>query len=429
MKVMGKRLSLAAALLAGLLCSAIALAAMEQHNHGGGDNGAPPCGGVAELPQLRCAEAPGVTMDESGRLWIVWAYAGHLYVQHSQERGGSFSPAVTVNRLPEAISARGENRPKIAVNMVGKQRHVFVSWTTPLAKRFTGHIRFSRSLDGGEHFAEPLTVNDNLDITGHRFDALGVNAEGDIYLAWLDKRDRLKAEQGGGTYRGAALYMARSEDGGKSFLPNQKVLDHSCECCRVAIGFTPQQLPVVMWRHIYGDNIRDHALVTFRDKATPGQPRRVSFDEWQIDACPHHGPALAVSDSGVYHLTWFNNAPQRHGLFYANSRDGGERLSTPMGFGDYERGAAHPSVLALGQQVYLLWKEFDGTLTTVRLLRSADGGGSWSGAEVVAQSSGESDYPFLLSDGVAPFLSWHTRQEGYRLIPLSPLKDDAHVGH
>lgn len=419
---MQKRFSCFGALLGGVLFFSAAMAAVEHHNHGGSPAAAPSCGNVSDLPTLRCAEAPGVTMDGHGRLWIVWAYAGHLYVQRSDDKGVSFTKAVTVNRLPEAISARGENRPKIVVDRKGR---VFVSWTTPLEKRFTGYIRFSRSLDGGEHFAEPITVNDNLDITGHRFDALGVNEEGDVYLAWLDKRDRLKAEQAGGKYRGAALYVARSDNGGESFQPNRKVLDHSCECCRVAIDFNSQQLPVVMWRHIYGDNIRDHALVTFRDKATPGKPRRVSFDQWHIEACPHHGPAISIGSAGEYHLTWFNNAPQSHGLFYANSTDEGETLSKPMSFGDYDKGAAHPDVLVLAEDVYLVWQEFDGTVTTIRLLHSSDQGHSWAEPQDVAQSAGEGDYPFLLSNGNQPYLSWHTRNEGYRLISLG----GSHAGH
>ena len=39
---------------------------------------------------------------------------------------------------------------------------IFVSWTTPLEKRFTGHVRFSVSNDNGKHFSDPIIVNDNL---------------------------------------------------------------------------------------------------------------------------------------------------------------------------------------------------------------------------------------------------------------------------
>ena len=122
-----------------------------------------PCADPGKPPVLKCGLAPGAIFDDKGRLWVAWAFAGHVYVNHSDDKGKSFSPPVVVNRIPEAISAHGENRPKIGIDGDGR---VFISWTMPLEKKYTGHVRFSRSLDGGEHFSDPVTVNDNLEITG-----------------------------------------------------------------------------------------------------------------------------------------------------------------------------------------------------------------------------------------------------------------------
>jgi hypothetical protein len=415
-----RRGCLISSFLGALMFCSVAMAATEHNHGGGGAKAAPGCGDVAMLPSLNCAEAPGVGVDDNGRLWIVWAYGGHLYVQHSDNRGENFSSAVTVNRVPEEISARGENRPKIVVDRQGR---VLVSWTTPLAKRFTGNIRFSRSLDGGEHFVEPLTVNDNRDITGHRFDAMGVNEKGDIYIVWLDKRHRLAAEQEGGEYSGAAVYYALSTNGGESFNANKKIIDHSCECCRIALDMDRDQLPVVMWRNIYGDNIRDHTLVKFSATNQPGEPVRVTSDQWKIDACPHHGPALSVADGGVFHMSWFNNAPERHGLFYGRAEQHGKELSQPISVGNYDLGASHPDILSLGQQVFLVWKEFDGKISTIRYMSSKDGGLSWSVPVTLAQSDGNSDYPFLLHHGGELLLSWMTQKEGYRLMPVKQSND------
>jgi len=163
------------------------------------------CSDVNQLPKLDCAPAPGSIFADNGRLWIAWSYAGHVYVSYSDDKGASYSKSVAVNLTPEKISARGENRPKIAVNNKGG---IYVSWTTPLEKRFSGNVRFSYSNDNGRSFVEPVTVNDNLDITGHRFDALTVADNGNIYLAWLDKRDKLKAIKEGKKYTGAAVYYA-----------------------------------------------------------------------------------------------------------------------------------------------------------------------------------------------------------------------------
>ena len=68
--------------------------------------------------------------------------------------------------------------------------------------------------------------------------------------------------------------------------------------------------------------------MTFTDPATPGEVRRVSNDDWQISACPHHGPSLSISPAGTYHVAWYTNGKARKGLFYARSDDEGGLLQS-----------------------------------------------------------------------------------------------------
>ncbi len=373
------------------------------------------CNPAKALASLRCGQAPSATFDNKGRLWVAWAFAGHVYVNYSDNEGITFSLPVAVNKSPEMISASAENRPKIKLD--GKGR-VHVSWTKPLAKRFTGDIRYSRSDDGGRSFIDPVTVNDNLDPIGHRFDSLGVNEEGRVYIAWLDKRDRETAEQRGDSYSGAALYYSYAEPGADTFKPNIKIADHSCECCRIALDIDPDGLPVLMWRHVYGNNIRDHALVSFLSPDKPDTPVRVSHEQWQIDACPHHGPALSISKEDRYHVVWFNDAKDKQGLFYAYSLDAGQSYSPPINFGDYTKTAAHPYVMVVGNNVYLSWKEFNGQETQVLVQQSKDGGKNWSLPKVVSTTSNASDHPLLMKNDSQVFLSWQTSNEGYHVIAI-----------
>ncbi|MBI5460976.1 MAG: exo-alpha-sialidase [Gammaproteobacteria bacterium] len=374
-----------------------------------------PCQDSTQPASLRCGLTPSSVFDSRGRLWLVWVQGGHVYLNRSDDRGRTFSAPVAVNRTPEKIAAHGENRPKIAL---GPEGQLYVSWTQTLEKRFTGHIRFARSLDGGRSFDAPLTVNDDHAEIGHRFESLVVDDAGRIFLAWLDKRDQAAAQRSGKPYRGAALYYAWSDDAGRSFKANRKLRDSSCECCRIVSAVDPDGNPAFLWRHVFGDNIRDHALVTFAGPEQPGETVRVTFDEWQVDACPHHGPALAIDAQGIYHMAWYNNAAQRHGLFYAFSRDAGRTLSEPMSFGNYAAAAGHPSVLARDGRVYLLWQEFDGAATHLKLMQSSEGGRQWSPARDVAHADGEVDYPFLVADAMRVYAAWQTHADGYRLIPL-----------
>lgn len=380
------------ALLAFVLWTAAA--AWGQHDHG----------------QAKPALAVSATFDSEGRVWRAEVRERHVWLSHSPDQGRSFNPPVRVNALPENIAADGENRPKV---VVAGQR-VYLSWTQSLDRPYTGHVRFSRSLDGGKTFAEPITVNDNREIISHRFESLLVDAAGRIHLAWLDKRDAAAARAGGQPHVGAALYHAVSEDGGQTFGANRRLAANSCECCRVATALDKDGAPLVFWRHVFGRNVRDHALLKLDGRS---ELVRVSHDQWEVDACPHHGPALSVAPDGARHLAWFNNAPARHGLFYARMEADG-RLSSPLPFGNFDAQAAHPSVVTVGTRVVLAWKEFDGERAAVRAMVSPDGGRNWSAPRVIADSAGASDHPLLIADGNATYLSWNTVREGYRLLPI-----------
>ncbi|GAO36690.1 hypothetical protein SCT_2100 [Sulfuricella sp. T08] len=355
--------------------------------------------------------AVSAAFDEKGGLWRASVRDGYVSVDFSGDNGKSWGQPVKVNAEAENIAADGENRPKILV----RKEVVYISYTQALEKPMTGDIRFSRSLDGGKTFSAPLTVNDNREIISHRFEALEVNDRGQVFLAWLDKRDLSAAIRKGEKYTGVGVYYAVSDDGGANFHSNAKAADHSCECCRVAMALDADGTPVVFWRHVYGKNERDHAMLRLDGKSSP---IRVSYDRWEVDACPHHGGALSVASDGVHHFVWFDNAPERHGLFYANSTDRGKTFSTPLNFGNFEAQAGHPYVLSVGKSVHIVWKEFDGQNSVIRGMSSADGGKSWSPPRQIAATTGASDHPLLIADGTQPYLSWNTAKEGFRLIGM-----------
>jgi hypothetical protein len=52
------------------------------------------------------------------------------------------------------------------------------------------------------------------------------------------------------------------------------------------------------------------------------------------------------------------------------------------------------------------------------VMTSKDSGRTWSEPKIVAQTDDVSDHPLLVSNGAQVLLSWQTRAEGYRLLPL-----------
>lgn len=360
-----------------------------------------------------CGSTPTPAFDTSGQLWLAYVDGGHVWLTRSDDLGASFETARQVNHEPEEIWADGENRPMLAFGTGGE---VFVAWTRRNGAPYGGDIRFARSADGGLSFEAPRTVNDDGLLTSHRFVSMAASPSGALYLAWLDKRDQVAAQAGDRPYVGAALYYTVSTDGGRSFAVNRKVADHSCECCRVALAADGDAGMRVLWRHVFeAGTVRDHAISTLLPEGA-ATVQRATWDDWRLEGCPHHGPALTEGEGG-HHLAWFSNGEQGRGVLYGffDAASGQTRHTRIL---DARPNGGHPAIAARGEALSLVWLSFDGVGMNVRLAQSADRGRHWREARVLATSAGAADHPVLLWRGDELFLSWHTALEGYRLLPV-----------
>ena len=383
--------------------------AQQTHMHAA----AAPCAGT----ELACANVATPAFGPDGSLWLIWGAGGKVMVARSGDLGKTFAPAVAVNPEPTKLDTGPDARPKIVVDEHGR---IDIAYAVFQDERYNGRVYVSRSGDGGASFPAPRPITD--DATSQRFETLALDPGGGLFAAWLDKRDAVAARQKGQNYPGAALAYAWADGEGDGFTGARIAVDDTCECCRLAVAFAGPHRPVVLFRDIFDLTTRDHAVVTFADAQTPGPVRRVSVDDWKTNVCPHQGPALAISAKGTYHAAWFTDGQARKGVFYARSLDGGASFTAPLAIGAPEHHAARPYLLATGNKVWLVWKEFDGTNTVVRAMMSSDDGATWSSPVVKAATADASDHPLLLARGGDAYLSWLTRVEGYRLLPLSDAK-------
>lgn len=360
--------------------------------------------------------AVSLALDAKGNLWRASVKDGFVLVDKSPALVSlAFSASQKLNSQAQKIGTDGDARPKIAI---AKNGNIYVTWTQALPTPYSGYIWFSRSSDGGKTFSQPSIVHqDRAEIT-HRFDALSISPSGRIYVAWVDKRDLIAAKKAKQSYDGAAIYYAVSDDQGASFSAEHKVADSSCECCRIAMLADEQGDAVMMWRHLFDGGVRDHAIAKVSANDTTPKVHRASFGDWKIDACPHHGPAIARGGDWGYHMAWFDGG-DKAGLFYARM-DGDAWVSSPAKrFGDANNQAGHPALISDGEQVWLAWKEMTDTLSLVKLARSNDGGRSWDTPVVISQTKGKSDYPqLLLKDGQA-YLAWNTKLDGLAWLKIT----------
>lgn len=363
----------------------------------------------AKGPDLGASAA----IDGKGRLWIVDAADGHVRLRHSDDFGRTLSAPAPVNAQAEPIYAEGENRPKIAFGTKGE---LYVSWSQPRAKPWTGFVRFARSNDGGEHFSTPITVHHDLAEITHRFDAMAVDAKGRIVMAWIDKRDLEAATAKGKPYLGAAIYTSYSSDGGATFSTERKLADETCECCRIALASTPQGEIAAFYRSIFGDNIRDHAYAVLHADGQALEPQRATFDGWHIAGCPHHGPGLAIGADGARHAVWYE-AKDKPTIHYGQLDPGKPPLHLQT---IATAGASHADVAASGKQVWVVWNQVDARGFALMLRESRDGGASFGEAREIANNAGAVAAPQLLLWQHRAFVAWNTAA-GFRLVPTEAL--------
>jgi len=366
---------------------------------------------------IACAKTVTSAFSPKGELWRLWSYKSHLYYEISIDGGMSFSSINRVAIPAEKISSRNENRPKIAFD---KYDGVYLSWATPKEKKYTADVRFSYSADHGKTFTLPITVNNDNLLTGHSFNELLVTVNGEINIVWLDARHSYQLRKTGKKSNGSALYFAKANfRAGQYVFTNQKLATGTCVCCRIAMDYNAEGSLAILWRHIYGDNIREFALLTLKEGSNQQEnPYQISHDHWKINGCPHQGGGISIDENNIYHMVWFNQGDKGKGIFYASSKDQGKTLTKSLSVGQQSAQASHPHVHKNGAVVDIVWTEFNGIEHQLWHQRSKDHGKSFAVAKILATAKGGADRPFIISYKNKSFVSWHKVKTEHWLAEL-----------
>jgi hypothetical protein len=172
---------------------------------------------------------PAFTLDGSGSIYAVWAARlqrgpqldnSGTYVSRSTDGGKTWavreiSPIPDVLYYP-VLGWTPQGGPQGALHLVYEKEGV------PGA-RWVDDIFHRRSLDGGDTWSQPTTLNDDgrpQDLVGQFHPSIAVAPNGRIDVAWWDFRND------GGNFAND-VYLSSSTDNGASWSPNVRVTDRS----------------------------------------------------------------------------------------------------------------------------------------------------------------------------------------------------------
>jgi len=364
-----------------------------------------------KLPVNIIKNTLAVSFAQDGTLWRLLPAHDFMYVDYSKDKGLTYSHPIKINQQAQKISAWPENPPAI---MVTKSGRILVLYYADEQQKSTSY--FSYSDDQGKTFSRPVLISDQATTDMHYMDKMLLDKAGNVHFFWHDMRNETEnSNRGSGVI---SLYHAQTNSVGIEKFKNELITHSVCSCCRTAISLSAQGNPVLLLRMAFPDGARDHVLLSKKTATEWGDAKRISDDHWVIDACPEHGPALAIDEQGRSHLTWFSLGEKRQGIFYAQTDNYGKTVSKPMSLGNSEFLPSHPDVFVDQQRVILAWTEYDGTKTNLYSQQSDNRGEKWQAAKKVFSSSSATGYPKLLAQKGHVFLSWVTKNEGHQLIEV-----------
>jgi hypothetical protein len=269
----------------------------------------------------------------------------------------------------------------------------------------------------GQVFCPNIQVDEGL-VSSQYSPKILYGDDGTLYVAWIDTRD--------GDYN---IYFSRSEDGGRRWLaPNVRISD-------TPTGTYGGLGPVAIdeWGTLYTTwtiwkkNWRADMHILFAKSSNQG-------DTWTPDVQVDDGtksskgsPVVCVSVNGYIYVVWEDGRPYDDSdIYFARSTDGGETWTDPnIRVNDDPSSYQHcPSmVIDLWGDIYVAYDcQADGGYSRIYLVKSSDGGESWSRPHIQVDDNRPGDHylPELAVDqGGTIYASWSWRGGDHILFAKS----------
>ena len=359
---------------------------------------------------------PYMRTGANGKVFLSWTEEAeneegrNLLVATLASDGSVSGEPRQMNDQPGEISSHGgENLGKFTVDLNGGVAGI---WMKPLPEYHTGEMRFTHA-DPDAPFAGAATLNDDNKAVNHAFSTITTGPDGKVYAAWIDGRNRSDAQDDR-----QQMFMAVSEDGGRSYGENYLVADGVCPCCRPNIAFLDGGGTLVVSHRFVTkpENVRNHVVIRSTDGGqTFSDPVLISDDGWTSQACPHAGASITADSRGDIHSVWWTGGrtAEEAGIYYTYSQDGGHSfLPRQLITKASPNRVLHTQVRTdKHNNLYAVWVNLQDETPQIFLAHRQSGADEWSSIEQLSDGTQNALYPMLAVDEDRVYVTW-TEKKG-----------------
>lgn len=315
-------------------------------------------------------------------IYVVWydtrRGSADIYFSRSTDGGMTFTPSIRIN---DDEFRTIHYTPSLGVDADG---HIYVAWRDD--RNGHGDIYFAKSVDGGESFSENIKLNDDRRWAYQGDPALAIGPDGLIGVAWNDNRNKNED-----------IYFTLSQDGGITFSKNRKANDDEGKAAQsyptMAIG--SDGLIVIAYQD-FRNGQSDIYMIRSEDGGITFSPSQKINDDTGF--APQVSPSVAISkktvfaawadyrngvvplsppDSARAEPAWWDQLRKGNAdIYYTVSRDGGSSFgpNAKINNDDGMNAQAFPSTAIDGQgRLFVAWEDYRNENGDIFFAESMDG--------------------------------------------------------
>lgn len=283
-----------------------------------------------ESPATGDSREPNVTTSPDGRIILSWVekldakrYALRTAVRDQK----GWSATQTVAQGDNWFINWADFPSVIGLNDGSLAAH----WLVKSGKgTYAYDVNIAMSRDNGKTWTRPFVPHLDKTQTEHGFVSLVPLRDGHLGAIWLDGRNMkdMKDEHDEDKPSSASMTLRYASIDASGKISDEAELDERvCECCQTSATVTNEGVMTV-YRDRSQNEVRDIYSVRQASGAWV-KPAAVHADNWEINACPVNGPAIAAEGRNVA-VTWFTGAGGKQSVKVAFSIDGGTTFGAPV---------------------------------------------------------------------------------------------------